>query len=99
MEKKMFKASVIEKETGRFTIIESEYYTKKAFIEDLRDNGYRVNPDKVKEKELYNWIVDNTNCEPIDWKRRYIGEPIEEVEKREHQKSMKKIEKLEKLYK
>ena len=47
---KIYKASVYNKDTKRFEIIESEYNRKSDFIRDLRRNGYRVNPTTLKQK-------------------------------------------------
>lgn len=63
----LFKAMVKNSE-GKLQIIESEYNTKTAFIQDLRRNGYKVNPYKVKTAEKFDHIVNNTNCEEWDWK-------------------------------
>jgi len=46
---KEFKAMVIDKDTNEFVMIQSKYASKKNFIEDLRKNGYRVNPNRVVE--------------------------------------------------
>lgn len=64
----MFKAYVKNRYSKNSTFIESDYKTKAKFIEDLRNNGYMINPDKVKPSDLYNWILDNTDCSPLDWK-------------------------------
>lgn len=63
----LFKAIVKDKQSKELTIIESEYPTKQKFIEDLRGNGYSVNPEKVKRSEVFEYIMKNTNCEPWDW--------------------------------
>lgn len=64
---KLFKASVIDKESKETVIIASEYPSKSAFIRDLRSNGYSVNPSKVKLASVFDWIIDNTECNPWDW--------------------------------
>ena len=63
-----YKAIATNKETRKQETIESEYRTKKEFIRDLRANGYKVNPDKVKRAEVFDYIVGHTNCNPWDWK-------------------------------
>lgn len=63
-----FKAAVKDKQTGVSSIIEGVYPTKQAFIFDLRRNGYSVNNYKVKEAKVFDWIMENTNCELWDWK-------------------------------
>ena len=47
---KIFKAYVINKDTKKGLFIESEYKTKRDFINDLRKNNYKVNEKKVFEK-------------------------------------------------
>lgn len=64
----MYKAIVTDKMNGRRVVIESEYNTKAEFIHDLRSNGYAVNPVKVKTKEVFEYIMSCTNCNPWDWK-------------------------------
>ena len=53
-------------------IKEQEYNSKADFIHDLRSNGYKVNPKKVKESSLYNYIINNTNCYSWDWDLKTI---------------------------
>lgn len=65
---KSFSAIVKDNQTKKTTIITSEYTNKQDFIRDLKNNGYAVNPNKVKESDLFNWILDNTNCSPEEWK-------------------------------
>ena len=64
----MYKAIVTDKKEKRRVVIESEYNTKTEFIHDLRANGYTVNPIKVKTKEVFEYIMNHTNCNPWDWK-------------------------------
>ena len=64
----MYKAIVTDKMNGRRVVIEDEYNTKAEFIHDLRRNGYAVNPVKVKAKEVFEYIMEHTNCNPWDWK-------------------------------
>ena len=64
----MYKAIVTDKADGRKVVIESNAYSKTDFIHDLRRNGYSVNPAKVKTKEVFDYIMQNTNCNPWDWK-------------------------------
>lgn len=65
---KKFKAIVKDKQTKQLVIIESEHKTKAEFIQDLRSNGYMVNPYKVKVAEVFDYIMNTTNCELWDWK-------------------------------
>ena len=66
---KTYKAIVTDKETRERKIIERAYKTKGQFITDLRKNGFAVNIDKVKESEVFDWIIENTNCEKRHWQR------------------------------
>lgn len=64
----MKKYSAIVKDGSRLVIIENqEYRTKAEFIHDLRCNGYRVNSKKVKPSDVFDYIMQHTNCEPKDW--------------------------------
>ena len=68
---KMYSALV--KDGDRLVQIkDQEYYRKADFIHDLRSNGYKVNPKKVKESSLYNYIISNTNLNPWDWDLKSI---------------------------
>lgn len=62
---KTFKALV--KDGKRVVVIESEYDRKSDFIKDLRHNGYKVNPRKVKEKVVFDYICNNTDMHDWDW--------------------------------
>lgn len=53
----MYKAIVTDKISGRRVVIEGEFNTKAEFINDLRKNGYAVNPIKVKTKEVFEYII------------------------------------------
>lgn len=76
----LFKAFVKDKETKKYIFIKSEYTKKADFIYDLKSNGYAVNPNKVKPAEVFDWIIDNTNWEPKDWKYiNKIPQPNENV--------------------
>lgn len=68
---KMYSALV--KDGERLIEIKNQEYCRKAdFIYDLRRNGYKVNPKKVKESALYNYIISNTNLHPCDWDLKSI---------------------------
>lgn len=56
---KIYKAFVTDKETNETRFIEFESRTKKAALEDIRRNGYKVSNTRCKEKEVFNWIVDH----------------------------------------
>ena len=65
---KKFKTMAFDKKFKVWDIIEMEYTTKADFIKNLRSNGYRVNPVRVTEVEIYNYIMDNTNATDKDFK-------------------------------
>lgn len=67
---KTYKA-VVKDQDGNIKIIESEYRRKADFIRDLRRNGYRVNPLKVKEKAKFDYVMGTTNCHPWYWVENY----------------------------
>ena len=70
-------SAVVKNEYNRTQIIANkEYYRKSDFIKDLRSNGYKVNPKKVKESKLFDYIMRKTNCYPWDWEIKSI--PSEE---------------------
>lgn len=64
----IYKAIVTDKMNRKRVVIESEHNTKAEFIHDLRKNGYAVNPIKVKTKEVFEYIMNETNCYDWDWK-------------------------------
>jgi len=51
-----------------------EYETKARFIKDLRGNGYKVNPAKVKESNVFDYICKYTNMAPWDWDVKEVPE-------------------------
>lgn len=63
-----YKAFVTDKQTKEVKIIEGDYRTKQEFIKSIRINGYKVNPLRVKEAKIFDWILDNTNCETWNWR-------------------------------
>ena len=77
---KMKKYSAIVKDGSRVVFIrDQEYYTKADFIHDLRCNGYKVNPRKVKPSDVFDYIINHTNCNPWDWDMKTV--PAEWKEK------------------
>ena len=65
--------SALVKDGNRLVEIKNEKYATKAdFIHDLRANGYKVNPKKVKESRLYDYIIAETNLYPWDWDLKSI---------------------------
>ena len=73
-EERVYKAIVTDKQDGERLIIASKHTTKGEFIQELRRNGYRVNPLKVQLEDVFNHVMDNTNCGPEDWRRGMGGE-------------------------
>lgn len=74
----MKKYCAIVKDGQRVVIIrDQDYPNKAAFIHDLRANGYRVNPKKVKPSGVFNYICDHTDMNPWDWDLKEV--PGEEV--------------------
>lgn len=66
---KGYKAVVKDSYDNTIVILDNVmyYHNKQECIRDLRRNGYRVNPNKVKEHMLFDYIMNNTNCNPWDW--------------------------------
>lgn len=65
----MKKFSAVVKDGARTVFItEQEYRTKADFIHDLRRNGYKVNPLKVKTSQTFDYIINHTDCNLWDWK-------------------------------
>lgn len=63
---KTFKAFVTRKD-GSKTTITSDYSNKKDFITDLRKNGYKVNPKKVREQVIFDYITEHTDMSLLDF--------------------------------
>lgn len=71
--KKLYSAMV--KDGKRVVIIrDQDYPNKAAFIRDLRANGYRVDPKKVKPSDVFNYICDHTDMNPWDWDLKKVPE-------------------------
>mgnify|MGYP004670640061 CR=1 FL=1 len=71
----MKKYSAMVKDGQRVVIIrDQDYPNKAAFIHDLRANGYRVNPKKVKPADVFNYICDHTDMNPWDWDLKKVPE-------------------------
>lgn len=64
---KMYSALVYRRDGQLVFIRDIEVQSKAAFIHDLRHNGYRVNPRRVKPSEVFDYILDHTDCNPWDW--------------------------------
>lgn len=71
----MKKYSAIVKDGQRAVIIRDQDYPNKAeFIHDLRANGYKVNPKKVKPSDVFDYICDHTDMNPWDWDLKKVPE-------------------------
>lgn len=71
----MAKYSAVVRDGKRLVFITNqEYPTKADFIEDLRHNGYKVNPKKVKPADVFDYIMNHTNCDPWDWELKAVPE-------------------------
>lgn len=69
----MKKYSAAVKDGVRTVFIRNQEYQRKAdFIHDLRANGYKVNPQKVKQADVFEYILNHTNCAPWDWDLKEI---------------------------
>jgi hypothetical protein len=65
----MYSAVVRDKyDNNKVKFIKNQEYSRKSdFIRDLRGNGYAVNPLKVKKSEVFDYIMEHTNCNLWDW--------------------------------
>ena len=69
----MKKYSAVVKDGARVVFIKNQEYQRKAdFIHDLRSNGYKVDPKKVKPADVFEYILNHTNCAPWDWDLKEI---------------------------
>ena len=73
-----YKALVTDIVTKERIILEDDCKTKKQFLEFIRSNGYSVSDLKVKKADVWDWIVNETNCYPEDWYFNEIPESDEE---------------------
>lgn len=65
---KTYKARVTKKGSSRIIDIERKCKNKGEFINQLRLEGYAVNPVKVKTKVVFDFIINHTKCSSADWK-------------------------------
>jgi len=73
----IFSAWVKNRQTKEYCRINMECTSKSKFIQELKQNGYSVNPDKVQTKEQYDYIIQHTNCQPWDWNpKKYIDKEV-----------------------
>lgn len=73
---KIFKTIATYKKNNARIVIEGVYTSKAAFIKDLKGNGYSVNASKVKTKEVFDYIINHTDCSPAAWKINRIAENL-----------------------
>lgn len=87
----MKKYSAMVKDGQRVVIIRDQDYPNKAeFIHDLRANGYKVNPKKVKPADVFNYICEHTDMNPWDWDLKKVpGEEVTEEASTEKATTMK----------
>lgn len=65
--------SAVVKEGSRLVFIRNqEYPTKADFVRDLRRNGYTVDPRKVKPSDVFDYIINHTDCNPWDWNMKAV---------------------------
>lgn len=65
--------SAVVKDGARVVFIKNQEYQRKAdFIHDLRSNGYKVDPKKVKPADVFEYILNHTDCAPWDWDLKEI---------------------------
>lgn len=68
---KNYKAIAHDKSTATVKIVTVEASTKQEAVESLRKNGYRVDASKVKEENLFNYIISMPG-NYTDWSIRKI---------------------------
>lgn len=63
--------SALVKDGNRRRIVANKEYKRKTdFIKDLREVGYKVNPKRVKEADLFEYITKHTA--PWNWELKEI---------------------------
>ncbi len=63
-----YKCMVKNPYNNSYSILESSKgQTKKAFIKNIRMNGLKVSNHKVKPAIVWDYIMENTNCEKWFW--------------------------------
>lgn len=84
-EAKEFKAVVKDKRSKEISIVTSTANSKKEFISDLKQNGYIVDPKKVKQSKDFDYIMNRTNAEDWDWlgisQEEYLNRKIGKIRK------------------
>ena len=67
----MKRYSALVKDGNRRNIVANKEYKRKTdFIKDLREAGYKVNPKRVKEADLFEYITRYTA--PWNWELKEI---------------------------
>ena len=70
---KEYKAIVKDKETKEKRIVTFEATGLQDALNTLRKNGYAVSNYKVKPADVFDYIINNTNCNEWDWKEiKYV---------------------------
>lgn len=62
-----YSALVHDKETGKPSVVTRVCQSKDRFVNELRAEGYRVDYNRVKPKNVFDYIVNNTAATPTDW--------------------------------
>lgn len=65
---KKYKTLAYDKKYKVWDVITREYETKAEFVKELRANGYKVNPLRVAEEKVWDYIMDHTDATDIDFK-------------------------------
>lgn len=91
--KKLKKFTVLASLDGQFHLLSYEYYTKKAFVNDLKGNGFKFKYKDVKEFDVYDLVADL--CDKWAWDNIHT---MKEYDKYIKDKDKYEIEKNEKKY-
>lgn len=95
--KRTFKTMAkLKDENGKWNfhiITSAENETKLDFIWNLRGNGFKVDTKKVKRVAVYDFIVNETNCEEYLWEIMYTEKDIENYKKNDCDFMIRKMNK------
>lgn len=92
----LYKGIVKDKITKKTDIGMLECDNKKSFIKNFRMNGYSVDVKRVKKAEVFDAIIDYTDCEDFTWLACKTVEDAKNYKKVVDDYLDKKIEKLDK---
>lgn len=71
----MAKYSALVKDGNRSQIVYNKEHKRKSdFIAELRSQGYKVNPKKVKQTPVFDYITEHTA--PWDWSIKKVPENL-----------------------